>query len=321
MFNGDRNETPPAVELARMQQQVEVRGPEDDWTGLTDATERRKLQNRLNQRIYRRRRGVKSNCLKPEPGGRTDTMISPQTSRLSGKFRGLIAAVEHVTDLQYEDDSPQSPGSTQSASLGGVTRKTLVERCAPHIGQDQLEVIIAKFEEMARRDYMLGSPRVDQLLTLIQFNVFRALLNNTRTMGWTLEWLDSSDHISPWNSLPKNIEPMCPQALRPTHLQRTIEHHPWIDLWPIPKMRDNILLAGDSYDEDRLCNDLVEFEDIPNEQTGLIVWGEPWDSAGWEVSETFVRNWGWTVKGCVELLESTNYWRTTRSEKPLVFEV
>lgn len=80
-------------------------------------------------------------------------------------------------------------------------------------------------------------------------------------------------------------------------------------------------MAGDSYDEDRLCNDLVEFEDIPNEQTGLIVWGEPWDSAGWEVSETFVRNWGWTVKGCVELLESTNYWRTTRSEKPLVFEV
>ncbi|OBT85276.1 hypothetical protein VE02_06501 [Pseudogymnoascus sp. 03VT05] len=26
-------------------------------------------------------------------------------------------------------------------------------------------------------------------------------------------------------------------------------------------MRDNLLLAGDSYDEDQLCNDLVEFEE------------------------------------------------------------
>jgi hypothetical protein len=45
---------PPAVELAQMQQQEEVRCPADDWTGRTNAAERRKLQNRLNQRIYRK---------------------------------------------------------------------------------------------------------------------------------------------------------------------------------------------------------------------------------------------------------------------------
>jgi len=168
---------------------------------------------------------------------------------------------------------------------------------------------------------MLGSPRVDQLLTLIQFNVFRALLNNTINMGWNLEWLECTDSISPWNTIPLDSEPLCPHALRPTPVQRTIAHHPWIDLWPIPKMRDNLLLAGDSYDEDQLCNDLVEFCDIPNEQTGLIVWSEPWDPAGWEASETFLRKWGWIVKGCVELLQSTNYWRTRRGEKPLIFEV
>jgi hypothetical protein len=40
-------------EVAQMPQQTEVRGPDDDWTGLTDTAERRKRQNRLNQRIYR----------------------------------------------------------------------------------------------------------------------------------------------------------------------------------------------------------------------------------------------------------------------------
>ncbi|ODQ75957.1 hypothetical protein LIPSTDRAFT_91403, partial [Lipomyces starkeyi NRRL Y-11557] len=55
----DNKESPPAVLLGRMPQQLEVRVPEEDWTGITDAAERRKLQNRLNQRIYRRRRAAK----------------------------------------------------------------------------------------------------------------------------------------------------------------------------------------------------------------------------------------------------------------------
>lgn len=40
------------LEVARMPQQTQVRGPDDDWTGLTDTAERRKRQNRLNQRLY-----------------------------------------------------------------------------------------------------------------------------------------------------------------------------------------------------------------------------------------------------------------------------
>jgi hypothetical protein len=42
----------PTVLLGQMPQQLEVRSVEEDWTGLTDAAVRRRLQNRLNQRIY-----------------------------------------------------------------------------------------------------------------------------------------------------------------------------------------------------------------------------------------------------------------------------
>ena len=43
-----------SVLLRRMPQQAEVRFAEDDWTGSTDAAERRKRQNRLHQRLYRK---------------------------------------------------------------------------------------------------------------------------------------------------------------------------------------------------------------------------------------------------------------------------
>ncbi|KAK9328847.1 hypothetical protein V1520DRAFT_370875 [Lipomyces starkeyi] len=179
---------------------------------------------------------------------------------------------------------------------------------------------MARYETLAHRDYMLGSPRVDQLITLIQFNVFRALVSNTFTLGFTMEWLEE-DAISPWNSSSFELNrAFCPTSLRPTMLQRTISHHPWIDLFPIPKMRDNLLLAGDSYDETALCNDLIDFCDVPNEKTGLIVWSDPWDPSGWEVSEVFLSKWAWVIKGCDEIVESTNYWRVKRGENMLFFK-
>ncbi len=43
----------PAIYFEPMSQQIGIRDPRDDWTGLESAKERRKLQNRLNQRLYR----------------------------------------------------------------------------------------------------------------------------------------------------------------------------------------------------------------------------------------------------------------------------
>lgn len=41
------------IRLVQMPQQTLVRAREDDWTGIVDRGERRKLQNRLSQRAYR----------------------------------------------------------------------------------------------------------------------------------------------------------------------------------------------------------------------------------------------------------------------------
>jgi hypothetical protein len=180
---------------------------------------------------------------------------------------------------------------------------------------------MAQYEISTRQAYALGSPRVDQLLTLIQFNVFRALVDNTSALGFTMDWLDE-EAISPWCAGPSESQiSFCPTNLRPTLLQREISHHPWIDLFPIPQMRDNILQRYEDFDEAALCNDLVDFYDVSNDETGLIVWRSPWDPSGWEVSEAFLRKWYWVVRGCDDLARSTNHWRGIREEEPLIFEI
>lgn len=46
-----------------------------------------------------------------------------------------------------------------------------------------------RLEIMARRCYMMGSPRTDLLLHLVQFNFTRALMENARILGLTSDKL------------------------------------------------------------------------------------------------------------------------------------
>lgn len=50
--DGGREGHHGTIPLERMTQQIEVRKQDDDWTGITDPVERRKLQNRLHQRLW-----------------------------------------------------------------------------------------------------------------------------------------------------------------------------------------------------------------------------------------------------------------------------
>lgn len=140
-------------------------------------------------------------------------------------------------------------------------------------------------------------------------------------MAFNLEFL-TCDAISPFYRLTNSAQPPCyPEHLKPTFLQRTVEHHPWIDLFPMPQMRDNILRAGEDFDDEPLCQVLVEDRRSQGQWSGLIVWGDPWDPRNWEVSPSFARDWFWVICNCWELLQSTNMWRTGRGERKLFPDV
>ncbi|KAK7408869.1 hypothetical protein QQX98_008930 [Neonectria punicea] len=130
---------------------------------------------------------------------------------------------------------------------------------------ERTEYFIVQFTANAHQAFLHGSPRVDMLLSLAQF---------------ASECADTAAY----NSLPT--------SLRPTHLQLTVSHHPWIDILPWPEIRDNLLRHDEeSYDNKELCRDLRGFQAVTFGCGGMIAWGDPWDSQRWEVTEAFAAKW------------------------------
>ncbi|KAM0351615.1 hypothetical protein ACHAPU_002625 [Fusarium lateritium] len=186
------------------------------------------------------------------------------------------------------------------------------------------------FMQLVQLQYSLNNIRPALLPSLIRLNAVNAVSSNALHIGLPLEGLCCDDLISPWNALGPEPAPgalvrtSCPESLRPTKLQTEIEHHPWVDLLPIPQLRDNMLrgYTSGAIDEDELCVDLLGLTSSQGlEDAYLIVWGEAHDASSWEVSVGFLKKWGWLLKGCTELIESTNRWRQQRGEAKLDIQI
>jgi hypothetical protein len=168
----------------------------------------------------------------------------------------------------------------------------------------------------------------DHLITLLQYNALRALATNraltNQLLTTPLSCTEEVIHVLPYPTTPKHLHSL-PTSLLPTEMQQTIPHGDWIDLFPSPEGRDRLIRAVGTFDEDELWEDCIGglFEGFPDDeikQRGLIAWSRPWDVAGWEMSEGFVRKWGWLVRGVPEMLEATNRWRGLRGEGCLGWE-
>lgn len=183
-------------------------------------------------------------------------------------------------------------------------------------------VTMELLRKWAQRTYITGYPGSDNLLVLVKLNVFRALLSNSLTLGLSSDLIMDDDAVSPFFPKAGATDRILalPSTLRPTDVQIDVRHHPWIDCLPVPRMRQNLIRAGDTLDVMKLCGDLVGLFSMGTGRTGMIIWGEAWDVAGWEVTEGFLKSWGWTINGCWDLFEATNRWRTRRGEKPLCFD-
>lgn len=185
--------------------------------------------------------------------------------------------------------------------------------------------LLKRFADIAYLRYLKSAPCLTHLPTVIHVNVLNALSCNAASLGLSDIWL-LCEVTSPFGRLGPELPTLdkipWPNCLRPTELQLNMSHHPWIDLFPVPRLRDNILSASVFHgyvDEDELWYDLVEMDTSfqGGQSPSLIAWGQPWDVRGWEVSVPFLRKWGHLLRGCPEILESTNFWRGKRGGKRL----
>ncbi|KIW35060.1 uncharacterized protein PV07_01783 [Cladophialophora immunda] len=322
---------------AELKLHPDVQSLDEEWSGVTDPVTRRKLQNRLNQRAARRRKAAQKT-------GAEDASSSASSSRAAAGLKDVplvqradlndlialrskrISSTEWHTALASFDPAGQSP-------FKSIRSKNSCQRWYEVLLENRLVSIKDLAEKLVTdRDnaWMYPLPS-DHLISLIYYNVYRALISNCHMLGLDLNLMYTDDYPSPFlplsQSATSNIRHL-PPSLQPTELQKTMAHHPMWDIFPDPDIRDNILRYGEeNIDDLQLCLDMVGdgnytgLENLDTQQTnGLIVWSEPWDSTGWEVTECFARKWPWLLKGALNAQKSTNKWRTSRGEDPLDFD-
>ncbi|KAL4887741.1 hypothetical protein BDV59DRAFT_22127 [Aspergillus ambiguus] len=232
---------------------------------------------------------------------------------------------DHNDDHYTIRTAKTQPSTTPQASSSND--KAIAVRHPPSAGgnrclnREEVNRLLEYFSSAAYQSYVLGFPTADHLLTLAKVNVFRAFATNMTILGMNpgMEWMHD-DALSPFNTMqpgPTDTSAL-PMALRPTRIQQKLPHHPWLDFFPHPKMRDNLVEAVDQFDDEQLCLDIMGFWDSSQENCGLLVWGEPSDPDNWEVTEEFLRKYPWTLRGCHSLLQATNRWRRQRGEN-LIF--
>ncbi|KAM0308008.1 hypothetical protein ACHAO8_010403 [Botrytis cinerea] len=314
-------------------------------SGLSSAAERRKAQNRVHQRAWRRRKKLQRSQFRMvqhaifESNSSSGRKLAPtKTSLFDSSSSVESGSVENssLTVRTTECKFPQSPSDVtqwQEADLldvfnsaAGLSQIKICERSRTAVAcaRGNLDdfTIMTWLQKWAQNTSTIGSPRNDKLLVLVKVNVFRAFISNSMTLGIPSDVITDDDATSTFCPLSADINGILalPPSLRPTDLQIQIPHHPWIDCLPVPQMRQNLIRAGDIFDVMELCGDLVGIFSAGTGRTGMIIWGEPWDVAGWEVTEGFLERWGWTIKGCWDLFESTNKWRAGRGQIALHFD-
>ncbi|CEJ94308.1 hypothetical protein VHEMI09848 [[Torrubiella] hemipterigena] len=273
--------------------------PVDDWADVTSPALRRVLQNRLNQRASRQRK-------------RNHELRLGLVRRGRGRPKSQTALQDDISTSEPQGQllatSCKRHGDHVSDALPGVPRT------------DTFTDMIRSLAKRVLENLCVQDPSADVvLLPLTRLNSLRGILANMYTLDIQLPEMEDDTSISSfnkaWDRSSKRARTL-PSSLQPTEYQISHPHHPWFDILPFPKLRETLIARQDEYDDTELCIDMLGMNEATS--VGLLVWRDPWDPAAWEMTEQFVKKWGWLFKSSLELRSSTTQWRSLRGEDAIV---
>ncbi|KAJ9646227.1 hypothetical protein H2204_000890 [Knufia peltigerae] len=261
----------------------------DSWSQVKDPKKRKQIQDRLAQRARRKRlaenrsqqqqqehrqshhrgqdivptafQGALLNH-QPEHLSRDNTGISTNKSSTPIRYGIITETSPRLSNIPVQPNFGQWSSSTTattstgpSTSTSSTTTTTNVTSTPPNIGTDQI------------------------LLTRHVSSVFAALHNNGLILG-----LRCGIQVP-------ILSPPCtakvPLSLHPSKTQMTVLHIPWIDRFPFPGMRDNVIRLSGMFDEEEFLNDLYQTNTFT-----ILSESVSWDPGAWIMTKSFEEKWG-----------------------------
>jgi len=184
------------------------------------------------------------------------------------------AETQRMDDTQHDDES-HAPVSSAGPHL--VSHHTI----SPSFSNGLLPFDIGNFGPCftALASLSVPTPIVQPQFPL---TVFGALYINGQILGL------SCGTTVPAKSTPAS--PDVPFPLHPTDLQLVTIHSRWIDRFPFPKMRDNLISLSGVMDDEELLRDICTMPSF------TITPGQPaWEPRAWIMEPPFAEKWGYLM--------------------------
>ncbi len=94
---------------------------------------------------------------------------------------------------------------------------------------------------------------------------------------------------------------LLPAPLQPSALQLAVKHRNWIDRFPFPRLRDNMILLADRIDLDSFVYDLFNLPSLTLRSGGEKC---TWNPTSWRMEREFAGKWGHLFMSQVKLFAS-----------------
>ena len=208
-----------------------------------------------------------------------------------------------------ETNSSSTDTNTSSSSSTRPTPMTLPD-CLHHDPDLERVVQLHRLQNFTFEDsYNLRVLELDLLRGCLAIAKRLNISDTIWSLHETSPFSDPANAHLTYDELPLN--------LRPTHAQRTLPHHPVLDVLPWPTARNKLIHVFSQTPDlrppgARCPTALMDFVyDVEDSAEGVRIWGDdPCDWQNWEIGEKVFEKWWWAFDG--EIIKNSNEWRIGR---------